>query len=70
MKVYTLNDITFYLYRSLLPVPLWGSYFSHGGTGSKIFTILYFAIKFIDLSWKLKGTIEGYESFFGNKLVS
>jgi hypothetical protein len=69
LRLFSVVEILAYIYRSLLPIPLWGYYFAKGGAGSRLFTLLYFTIKVMDLSWKFKGGYEAIETFLGQKLV-
>jgi len=68
MRFYTLLEICLYLYRTILPMPVWVFYFNDGGSGSQIFSIIYFLIKLIDVSWKTKGAVEAVETFLGQRL--
>jgi hypothetical protein len=70
LRLFSLIEISFFMYRSLVPIPLWGFYFSFGNAGSKLFTMIYCTIKIIDLSWKSKGALEAFETFLGQKLVN
>jgi hypothetical protein len=70
LRLFSVVEIVGYVYRSALPLPLWGYYFSVGGRLSIIFMSLYFILKAIDLSWKFKGAVEAVETYLGQKLVS
>lgn len=64
-----LFDIWFFVYRGLLPIPLWVENLSTASVlGRSLFPILYLTLKISDMSWKIKGAIEAGEYFLGQKL--
>lgn len=69
MRFLSLMDILVYLYRSLLPLPVWLYYLSYEGSSFQAFAVGYFVIKLVDFSWKFKGVIEAIETSLGQKLV-
>eukprot|EP01039_Chlorochromonas_danica_P005251 gene5251-5785_t len=66
-KLSNLVEMSFYLYRSLLPIPLWVDYLKGGAFGKGLFPVLYVALKLADVSLKLRGYAEALEYFAGHK---
>lgn len=70
IKVCKCIDIVSYLYRSLLPVPLWLRFFKNGwGSSFNVFALAYVLTKCFDSSWKLKGGFHALDHIIFNKLV-
>jgi hypothetical protein len=65
-RILTACDVTALVYRSLLPMPLWMSYFTHGGVATdQIFPMMYFVFKFSDTSFKIAAALEAFRHLFG-----
>lgn len=68
LKCCSVVAIIGYIYRSILPVPVWIDYFGTG-MGGNVFQFVYIGMKIVDLSWKARGAVEAIEHFLTNKLV-
>lgn len=68
LRTYAVIDILSLVYRALLPLPLWMSYFSNG-VGGNVFAFIYFFCKVIDLSAKTRALPEVIRNLLTGKLV-
>lgn len=67
-------DLITYIYRNLLPIPLWIAYLRGNGISvesstGKIFASIYMLIKVADVGWKMGGLLKGLEYLLFHKLV-
>eukprot|EP01038_Epipyxis_sp_PR26KG_P005879 gene5879-8109_t len=67
LKRCDLIDISFLVYRTILPFPVWFTYFDQG-MGRTMLPFLYTFFKIIDLRWKIGGALEAAKYYYGNKL--
>lgn len=67
-------DLISYIYRNLLPIPLWTAYLQGNGipiesSTGRIFASMYLLIKVADVGWKTGGLLKGIEYLLFHKLV-
>ncbi len=69
LKICKSFDLCSYLYRNLLPVPLWMNFFDHSSSSLNVLTLIYLSMKLYDISWKFRGAIEAFDILIYGKLV-
>ncbi len=69
LKIYKCFDLCSYLYRNLLPVPLWIKFFDHSSSSLNVLTLIYLSMKLYDISWKFRGALEAFDILIYGKLV-
>lgn len=68
-RIFSNIDLVFAVYRSLLPIPVWGCYFSNG-PGADMIPVSYFCIKVINISYLVRAIVEAVGNSIAGRTVS
>lgn len=68
-RIYSNIDLVFAIYRSILPMPVWGCYFSNG-PGADMIPVSYFCIKVINISYLVRAIVEAIGNTIAGRTVS